>query len=52
MRYCQHSHNQGFIITIKQVSRNDYKVTKQIIEKTEKLVQDENGGLKKVSVAT
>jgi len=33
-----------------QVSRSDYKVTKQIIEKTEKLIQNESGGLKKVSI--
>ncbi|XP_065909543.1 rifampicin phosphotransferase-like isoform X2 [Dysidea avara] len=33
-----------------EVSRNGYKVTKQITEKGEKLVQNESGGLKKVSV--
>ena len=32
------------------MSRNDDKVTKQIIKKTEKILQDENGGLKKVTV--
>lgn len=40
----------GHSVVTKQVSRSDYKVTAQIIEKSEKLIQNESGGLKKVSV--